>query len=423
MVFGGDGRAQSVVIGSLLVFTIIVLSFSSYQAFVVPNQNAQVEADHFQNTETQFSELRSSVINSIGANENRSTAIDLGTRYPARTFALNPPPAAGKLETTDAGNVGVTENGDSVEVCATGGTTPTTRSLVYTPNYNEYQPPQSIGYEPRMISRVFRDGRLFDQRMVNSNSNRVSLYLFNRSVSENGITSYSLEVKGSHQHTATLTNPTITLPSEYDATTWNDDILEGRTDVTASGAGNGRVEFDFSNEEWEVSCAVVGLDSDPAFTPPASTGGSGSGGGQPNLNPNAPGDIRLNGVESHTGSQVDVEFENLASNDTDAIEARISFYQSQSGQVPTSANISEVGESTSANLEVLGQFEPLNPDITFTGSDTTVVRLDFDKTANPNDWFVLTMEYDNDEVGQYFISLRDQVISSPVGGGNSGNSG
>ena len=412
MVFGGDDRAQSVVIGSLLVFTIIVLSFSSYQAFVVPNQNAQVEADHFQNTETQFSELRSSVINSIGANENRSTAIDLGTRYPARTFALNPPPAAGKLETTDAGNVGVTENGDSVEVCATGGTTPTTRSLVYTPNYNEYQPPQSIGYETRMISRVFRDGRLFDQRMVNSNSNRVSLYLFNRSVSENGITSYSLEVKGSHQHTATLTNPTITLPSKYDATTWNDDILEGQTDVTASGAGNGRVEFDFSNEEWEVSCAVVGLDSDPAFTPPASTGGSGSGGGQPNLNPNAQGDVRLNGAEFQLNGPdrtVDVEFENLASDDTDAIEARISFYQSQSPNPPTSADISKDGESTSATLEVLGQFESLDPDITFAGSDTTVVQLDFDGTGNLDGWFVLTMEYDNDEVGQYFISLDYEV--------------
>ncbi|PSP40870.1 hypothetical protein BRC63_05040, partial [Halobacteriales archaeon QH_10_70_21] len=111
MNFADDERAQSVVIGSLLVFTILVLSFSAYQAVSVPNQNLQVESEHYQDVESQFSQVRSNIINAIGSNETRSTAIDLGARYPSRVIALNPPPAAGRLETTDPGNVFVSEGG------------------------------------------------------------------------------------------------------------------------------------------------------------------------------------------------------------------------------------------------------------------------------------------------------------------------
>ena len=100
-----DRRGQSVVIGSLLIFTFLIIAFSSYQAFVVPSQNQQIEAEHFQETEEQFSMLRSEVVNSIDSGATRSTAIELGVEYPPRQIALNPPPASGRLATTDPSNV------------------------------------------------------------------------------------------------------------------------------------------------------------------------------------------------------------------------------------------------------------------------------------------------------------------------------
>jgi hypothetical protein len=273
----GDERAQSVVIGSLLVFTIIVLSFSAYQAFSVPSQNAEIEAEHFQDVEDQFSELRTSVVNAVGSDVSHSTAIDLGTRYPSRAIALNPPPAAGRLRTTDPGDV---EFDTDEDVCRTGAGTPTSRSLVYRPGYNEFQQPESIGYESRLVSRQFRDGSLFDQRLVRSGSpSEIDLYLLTGAVDENGVNTYSLELNATDEYTTTLTDPTITMPSRFEAATWNDEILSDRSAVTATNDGD-RVKLDFSGGEYRVSCAVVGLEADPGFTPPADGGtGSGSGGG------------------------------------------------------------------------------------------------------------------------------------------------
>jgi len=274
-----DERGQSVVIGSLFVFTLLILSFSAYQAFSVPNQNAQVEVEHFSDVEDQFSQLRSTIVNSVGTPEVRSASIDLGTRYPTRVIALNPPPAAGQLETTNSGDVSIDAPGAG-NVCRTGGGSPTTSSLVYTPNYNEYREPEDITYETRVIARQFDSGFLYDQRLVESSAgnDEITLYLFTGEVSENGLDSYSLEVNGSNQNTKTLNDPTIRIPSRFNASTWNNEILEDRSDVNVSDAPAGRVELDFTGGDYDLTCATVGLDSDPEYTPPGSYDSGGGGG-------------------------------------------------------------------------------------------------------------------------------------------------
>jgi len=271
MVFRGDERGQSVVIGSLLVFTILVLSFSGYQAFVVPEQNAEIEADHHRTVEDQFAELRTNVVNAVEGDATRSTAIDLGATYPSRAVALNPPPATGRLDTKVAGAVEVTEGGTPEEICSDGAT-PMTRSLVYTSGYNEYRPPQSIGYENRVVSRDYRAGTLFDQRLVDSGT--ISLYLLTGEVDANGVDTYSLEVNASREYTTTLTDPNITVPSRFDNDTWNGDILGEEYNVTATPASGDRVRLNFTGGEYQVSCAVIGLNGEPAYTPPADDSGA-----------------------------------------------------------------------------------------------------------------------------------------------------
>ncbi len=262
------------VIGSLLIFTILILAFSGYQAFAVPDQNAQVEAEHFQTVEDQFSRLQGDAVNAVDSTDVRSTSITLGTRYPSRAFALNPPPAAGRLETTAAGDV---EFATGESVCRAGGATATTRSLVYTPGYGEFAEPRAVGYESRVLSREFEGGTRYDQRLVRSTggADEISLFLLTGAVSENGVDSYSLELNGSNRHTTTLTNPQVTLPSRFEAATWENEILGGRSDVTATDVGD-RVELSFDGGDYRVSCAVVGLDGTPAFTPPSDGGSTGS---------------------------------------------------------------------------------------------------------------------------------------------------
>ena len=194
MTFAGDERGQPVVIGALLIFTILILAFAGYQAFAVPQQNAEVEFNHFQDVQSDFAELESNLINAVESGDTRSASIDLGPQYPSRMIALNPPPAAGTLRTTEAGSVDI--GGTSESVC---GDDPRTRSLVYQPSYAEFDNAESIVYENRVTGRQFREGNVFgDQRLVQSvedGPDRISLLLLTGEVSDNGIGVSNLEIE------------------------------------------------------------------------------------------------------------------------------------------------------------------------------------------------------------------------------------
>jgi hypothetical protein len=165
-----------------------------------------------------------------------------------------------------------------------------------------------------------------------------------------------------------------------------------------------------------VSCAVAGLNGEPAFGP------EGGADGGNDINPAAPGDIRLNGPKTvNTGSNVvEVAFQNLNSEDTKITDARINFYQSNGGKTPQEAVIAASQGGDSGTLPIGSPFQSVNPQITLAGSSESTVWLDFDTGVQKSDWFVLTLQFDNDEVGQYFISLRDDATdggTTPAGSG------
>ena len=61
-----DDRAQAIQIGAVLLFGILVISFSTYQAFVVPNQNENVEFNHNQRVQGQLQEVRNAIVSMPG---------------------------------------------------------------------------------------------------------------------------------------------------------------------------------------------------------------------------------------------------------------------------------------------------------------------------------------------------------------------
>ena len=117
----------------------------------------------------------------------RSTGFRLGARYPTRLVALNPPPAAGRLDTTDSVEIEFTTTTD--DICRAGGGTPTTRSLVYRPSYDEFEEPDAVSCEARLLSREFESGGRFGQRLVRSSSGNddINLFLLTGDVSANGL--------------------------------------------------------------------------------------------------------------------------------------------------------------------------------------------------------------------------------------------
>ncbi len=139
-----DTRAVAPVLGAVLLFGIAVVAFSGYQATVVPNQNAEVEYNHFQEVKDQMVAFRALMYSAAQTNSIRTASVDLGTHYPARLFGINPPPAAGTLATSESTyEIEINNSNDSSDSISI-------RFLNYTPNYNEFQPGTTV-YEHGLL--------------------------------------------------------------------------------------------------------------------------------------------------------------------------------------------------------------------------------------------------------------------------------
>ncbi|CCQ35812.1 probable secreted glycoprotein [Natronomonas moolapensis 8.8.11] len=413
MIFRPDERAQSTLVGFIVLFGILVIAFSSYQAVVVPNQNAEVEFNHFQDIQSDFTEFRSTLVNSVGSNEERAVTFRLGTQYPARLLALNPPPVSGQLETIEEGDRTVEVNladGENIatDVCETDA--PTTNSLRYTPNYNEYGSPRAVSYENRFVAQEFRDGNVYDrQRLIQESSGEISLLLLNGSVSRASQESYSFDINASRRNrtadSRTVSN--ITIPSQYSAEEWESTILEGM-DITATDRDDGRVRIEAEDGgalgNYNVSCAAAGLDRDPAFSPNPPSQDS-SDDGTDILNPT---DVVLDNIERENDGNdkyLDLTFRSVNSNAT-VTDARINFYNAKNeGQTPSNADLSDDTGSELATLTVGGEFEELNSPVEIV-SDYTF-QLDFDKNpgSGNREWFILTLMFEDGSSRQYFVDV------------------
>ena len=134
-----DTRAVAPVLGAVLLFGITVVAFSGYQATVVPNQNAEVEHNHFQEVKDQMVAFRALMYSAAQTNSIRTASIDLGTHYPARLFGINPPPAAGTLATSDTRyDLTISKVGKSAEQRENESIP--IRILTYSPGYSEFRP-------------------------------------------------------------------------------------------------------------------------------------------------------------------------------------------------------------------------------------------------------------------------------------------
>jgi hypothetical protein len=160
----------------------------------VPNQNAEVEFNHNQDVQTDMQELRNSLLDVQSVrrgniiSEHRPIRIQLGTNYPSRLIALNPPRPSGRLNTVEPEsdveirNANI-ENGDEFQEGANPNVvlnSHPTKFLSYQPNYNEYQNAPNTNFEHSLLYNDFNDPRLTaaDQTVISANSNQITLLLY-----------------------------------------------------------------------------------------------------------------------------------------------------------------------------------------------------------------------------------------------------
>ena len=172
-------RGQAIQVGAVLLFGFLVIAFSGYQAFVLPEQNADVEFTHNQEVQQDMLELRNGILGTASTGSGRPVTVTLGTGYPARALATNPPPTSGAVRTVSVGardrfTVNNTEGQNDETADYWDGTTNRTfdtRAIRYRPSYNELDSAPSTVYEHSVLyNRGARNGGVStktEQALVN----------------------------------------------------------------------------------------------------------------------------------------------------------------------------------------------------------------------------------------------------------------
>lgn len=278
--FGADTRVQSIQIGVIILLSFAVVAFSLYQATVIPDQNAEVEFNHDRSVADDMIDLRNAVVDATGAEASRSAGVQLGTTYPARIFAVNPPAPTGRLQTR-AGNVRlVGEDLDGICRISSGDSAVVeSKTLQYTVDYNALQTQPDIRYEHSVTYRLEEGNSAVrtDQRLLDEGADRIMLRPLLGTYERGGAPTASVDFTAGETGVGTVQDPTLELTTPLDAETWVDILSDegvGSSDLTDTSDG---VEISLSGE-YEVSCTPVSVDGAPGNSPDQPLGGGSSEG-------------------------------------------------------------------------------------------------------------------------------------------------
>lgn len=284
---GGDERAQSVQVGVVVLFGFLVVAASSYQAVVVPQENAEVEFTHYGESAADVESLRNVMLSVAADGDVRGRTVSTGTGYPVRAFFVNPPPATGTIRTTEESTVavsGVGGAGDRPNVdrylsAESNRLTYTTRSVAFDPAYNEFDGAAPIRVENGVVYRGYESPvAATSQTLVDGN--RIRLVTVSGDLHAEGLSAgVTVSPVSAHTRTVTVTNRSsdsvnVTVPTDLPESTW-EDLLADQLDPDGShpdryvrmvtkpeGADYVNVTME-GGEQYELQIARLELDEDP----------------------------------------------------------------------------------------------------------------------------------------------------------------
>lgn len=418
-----DTRSQSVQIGAVLLFGILVVLFSVYQGFVVPGQNQEIEFNHQQDVERDMIDLRSAVLEAKTTGTDQFSTVQLGTEYPSRTIARNPPDPGGTLRTTDNKTVQVDAGGDSLRDIFPDIFTEANRFIEYEPDYAEFTDASTIRYENTVVYKDFGEQNIVrsEQRLLRNST--VSLVPLQQELRASGRQTVSVEPIPGQLVSDTVDDPEITLATELTEENWEDlladeirrDSTLDTSDVTVA---NGNLTLTLTGT-YTLEYAPVGINEAPAGGQRVQEEQAGSGSGSGAVNQAGPGSIKLVDERLQRKSDVVLTFNNTGETDT-FTDARISFYQSAENNPNTEPNYANITAGagtggTATQLVFRERITPLNDEIELPGAgQETKVTLNFVSEQggdNPNldseSWFVLEFELESGERARYFVAVPE----------------
>ncbi len=414
--FRGDRRAVSEVVGAILLLGILILALTSYQAAVVPNQNAQTEFQHNLQVEDEMVELRNALLEARSSGTETFAAITLGTQYRDRTFAINPPPATGTLQTVQQDNISVTEDGgqEREDPLRLDDRPLENQFIEYTPRYSEYQSAGTMRYENTITYHQYPTANvtLTSQRLLQDE--RVTLAPIEGTVSESGIRRVTVDPVPGVLQTTDVEDPEIILPTKLSEVDWNRILDEELSDGESVSVEDGVLTMSLEGT-YEIAYSPVGANRAPREGTRGGTAGE--------INPAAPGNVQLLGTE-WSQNTVTMSFRNSADNSS-FTEGRLNFlFGNTNAEKVERVNAPGAGSNPRGENWVAGSdFKDLDPDIFLEGDGAiTEVEYVFDRSVNPNqDFFVTTLTLESGERATYFVggvSGADEEEDEEENGGN-----
>ncbi len=274
MTFRGDDRAVSTVVGAVLIFGILVLALGVYQAQIVPTENEQVEYRHSQTVGNQMQELRNSLVGAARTGSGAPASVELGTRYPMRTFAVNPPPATGTLRSVpldDVSDVTIRNveatDGETADFLS-GTLTYGTKGLAYEPDYSQLQSAPTSRYEYGTLYDAYESGDINRTAGLLVRGNEITVVTLNASdsFSESGVqaTSVDPEALSAPYRATEVENSggtlTLELPTNATEEMWRG-MYEDRASVNDVSVTDGVAEVTFADGTYDLRMAAVGVGS------------------------------------------------------------------------------------------------------------------------------------------------------------------
>ncbi|MFW5934733.1 MAG: hypothetical protein ACOCQL_02660 [Halolamina sp.] len=288
MTFRDDDRAQSLQVGAILLFGILIIGLATVQATVVPDGNAAVEFDHSRAVQSDLQDLRNALLGAADGDAT-PTRVKLGTTYRNRVFFVNPPPADGRLRTVGADDPNMT-----IEINSAGGSVTVdseyenareywasapdageydTAGIAYTPDYSQYDGAPTTRYGNSVLFNTFDNGAnrtLTGQRLVQGNT--INLLALRGDLDASGTDAETVDVETLSEQGRTVTVESdaddplyVNVTSRLSASVWNDDLLGSNAEAsnegtaTIDGETHYRIAIELDPGTYRLRGASVGV--------------------------------------------------------------------------------------------------------------------------------------------------------------------
>jgi hypothetical protein len=280
----GENRGVSTVIGFILIFSFLVISFSVYQGVIIPDQNRQAEFQHNERTQGQLLNLQDAVRRTGTTGVSQSVSIQVGVDYPDRTLGVNFATAGGRVSTVEPnpngpnnitfGNVRAVQpevrdywNSSESTLAFP------TKDIVYRPSYTRYPNAPETVLSNTAAFNQFDGANLSIADQILIRDNRITIVAINGSL-EKGKSgegaSVSVDTEPLSVATNSITiendesgNPNITLPTTVaNESAWNDSSLESEDRIENIGVTDGSLTITLKNGTYSLRMAKVGVGSD-----------------------------------------------------------------------------------------------------------------------------------------------------------------